>query len=209
MKADAYGHGAGPVAARLAREGADRFAVANVEEGVALRRAGIGGEILVLSRAEPEELPRISAYGLTPALYDAGAGRGLRRGRRDPERAARRAPRARHRHGPRRHPSRGARPGDRNPPTVAPRLALAGTFANLSSADDPASPETARQVGRPRRGRRAPARSRPRAGPRARRQLRRDPRRAAGLARRRAARASLSTAFRRPTRSRATPSARR
>ena len=39
--------------ARLAREGADRFAVANAEEGVALRRAGVAGEVLVLSRAEP------------------------------------------------------------------------------------------------------------------------------------------------------------
>ena len=71
VKADAYGHGAVPVAARLAREGAERFAVANSEEGVALRRGGVAGEILVLSRAEPEDVPRLAAYGLTPALYDA------------------------------------------------------------------------------------------------------------------------------------------
>jgi alanine racemase len=31
VKADAYGHGAVPVAVRLSREGADRFAVANPE----------------------------------------------------------------------------------------------------------------------------------------------------------------------------------
>ena len=30
---------------------------------------------------------------------------------------------------------------------ASPQLALAGTFANLSSADDPSSPETARQIG--------------------------------------------------------------
>src|SRR5580765_6135087 len=58
VKADAYGHGAAAVARRLADEGADRFAVANTEEGVALRRAGIGGEILLLSHAEPSDLSR-------------------------------------------------------------------------------------------------------------------------------------------------------
>jgi alanine racemase len=48
VKADAYGHGAPAVAGRLAREGADRFAVAHTGEGVALRRAAVAGEILVL-----------------------------------------------------------------------------------------------------------------------------------------------------------------
>ncbi|MDQ2979910.1 MAG: alanine racemase, partial [Acidobacteriota bacterium] len=37
VKADAYGHGALPVARRLAREGARRFAVALQEEGEELR----------------------------------------------------------------------------------------------------------------------------------------------------------------------------
>ncbi len=53
VKADAYGHGAAAVARRLEREGADRFAVANADEGVALRRAGVAGEVLLLSCAEP------------------------------------------------------------------------------------------------------------------------------------------------------------
>src|SRR6186713_1277867 len=70
VKADAYGHGAPEVARRLAAEGVRRFAVAHSGEGIALRRAGIGGEILVLSRAEPYELPELRAYGLTPSLYD-------------------------------------------------------------------------------------------------------------------------------------------
>jgi alanine racemase len=51
VKADAYGHGAAAVARRLEREGADRFAVANTDEGVALRRAGISGDVLLLSCA--------------------------------------------------------------------------------------------------------------------------------------------------------------
>ncbi|MBC7930214.1 MAG: alanine racemase, partial [Rubrivivax sp.] len=41
VKADAYGHGAAACARRLAREGADWFAVALPEEGLELRRAGV------------------------------------------------------------------------------------------------------------------------------------------------------------------------
>ena len=145
VKADAYGHGAGPVAARLALEGADRFAVANVEEGAALRRAGVAGEVLVLSRAEPEELPRLSAYGLTPALYDTSQAEAMAAA------AGRRAEPLRvHLEIDAGMGRAGIRPEEidrvigvlRN----ARGLALAGTFANLSRADDPASPETARQI---------------------------------------------------------------
>jgi len=147
VKADAYGHGAGPVAARLARAGADRFAVANPEEGTALRRGGIAGEILVLSRVDPEDVPRLAAYGLTPTLYDAAQAEGIAAAAKGASvplpvhleldtgmgRAGFRAEEldfvvALFRH--------------------APGLRLAGTFANLSRADDPSSPETARQVER-------------------------------------------------------------
>ena len=69
LKADAYGHGALPVARRLAREGADRFAVAMAEEGVALRRGGIAGEILVLFTGDASEIPLHRSYGLVPALH--------------------------------------------------------------------------------------------------------------------------------------------
>jgi len=83
VKADAYGHGAAAVARRLAAEGADRFAVAQADEGVALRRAGIAGEVLVLSYAEAADLPRLRAYGLTPALYDLGQAAALAEAARD------------------------------------------------------------------------------------------------------------------------------
>ncbi len=145
VKADAYGHGAGPVATRLAREGADRFAVANVEEGVALRRVGIGGEILVLSRAEPEELPRISSYGLTPALYDAGQAEAFAEAA-----GGRTGPLAVHLEIDAGMGRAGIRPGelDRVIALISrfPRLSLSGTFTNLSGADEPESPQTARQV---------------------------------------------------------------
>ena len=41
IKADAYGHGAIPVAKRLAREGCAMFAVARLEEAMELRESGI------------------------------------------------------------------------------------------------------------------------------------------------------------------------
>ncbi len=145
VKADAYGHGAAAVARRLEREGADRFAVANTDEGVALRRAGVDGEVLLLSCAEPEDLPRQHAYGLTPTLYDvaqaeavvSAAGRlsGALRVHLELDTGMGRA---------------GVRPEELDPILDlfrrSRRAQIAGTFASLSSADDPASPATARQV---------------------------------------------------------------
>jgi len=53
VKADAYGHGAVEVARRLEEEGAEAFAVVTVDEGVELRAAGVGGDILVMAGIEP------------------------------------------------------------------------------------------------------------------------------------------------------------
>jgi len=54
VKADAYGHGAVPVAKTVLDAGADWLGVAFVEEGLALRRAGIGAPILVLGTTREE-----------------------------------------------------------------------------------------------------------------------------------------------------------
>ena len=48
VKADAYGHGAVQTARCLQRGGVRAFAVACLSEGIALRRAGIQGTILIL-----------------------------------------------------------------------------------------------------------------------------------------------------------------
>ncbi len=48
VKADAYGHGAGPVSRALEAAGADGFCVAAFDEAAALRDAGVRGPILVL-----------------------------------------------------------------------------------------------------------------------------------------------------------------
>src|SRR5690606_27075629 len=64
VKADAYGHGAVPVARVLLAEGVRRFAVANVPEGVELREAGIAVPVLVLGAPLPEYLPACARYDL-------------------------------------------------------------------------------------------------------------------------------------------------
>jgi alanine racemase len=53
VKADAYGHGAIPVARALEAAGADGFCVATYDEAVALRGGGIRGPILVLFPIPP------------------------------------------------------------------------------------------------------------------------------------------------------------
>ena len=63
VKADAYGHGAVHVARRLAEEGAPIFAVAVVEEGLELRRAGITQPILVMGWIGKDQLPPSSRAG--------------------------------------------------------------------------------------------------------------------------------------------------
>lgn len=69
MKADAYGHGAIPVARRLEKEGVTSFGVAMVEEGLELRRAGIQGGIVVLGVFSQGQIPAIVEGDLTPTVY--------------------------------------------------------------------------------------------------------------------------------------------
>lgn len=72
VKADAYGHGAAPVARRLVRAGCDAFAVVLVEEAAALRRAGIDQPLLVLGGVRnPAEARAALALAATPVLQTA------------------------------------------------------------------------------------------------------------------------------------------
>ena len=77
VKADAYGHGAAPVARRLEREGVKAFAVACLDEGIALRRAGTGGLILVLGYTPPEQAGLLRRWGLTQTVAGEAHGRAL------------------------------------------------------------------------------------------------------------------------------------
>ncbi len=69
IKADAYGHGMIPVAQTLEREGVEYFAVALVEEGMALRSAGITAGILVLGATMKEAVAEAVANNLTQTVF--------------------------------------------------------------------------------------------------------------------------------------------
>jgi alanine racemase len=56
VKADGYGHGAVPAARAALRGGASWLAVAAAEEAIELRRAGIGGRLLVMGALSDAEL---------------------------------------------------------------------------------------------------------------------------------------------------------
>jgi alanine racemase len=73
VKADAYGHGAAQVAAALAGQpGVAGFAVSLVEEGIALRQAGITLPVLVMGPALGGGHAELLAHDLTPLVSDPG-----------------------------------------------------------------------------------------------------------------------------------------
>lgn len=65
VKTNAYGHGAFPVAVRLNKIGVRSFAVATADEGIALRRYGIRGEILILGYTDAARAGELKKYDLT------------------------------------------------------------------------------------------------------------------------------------------------
>lgn len=68
VKANGYGHGSVEVARAALGAGAEGLCVALVDEGVVLRRAGIGAPILILSEQPHDQAPYIVGYGLTPTV---------------------------------------------------------------------------------------------------------------------------------------------
>ncbi len=68
VKANAYGHGMIEVSKSLEESGVDYFGVAILEEGIALRKAGIKKPILIFGAGRPEEAPEILKYDLTQTL---------------------------------------------------------------------------------------------------------------------------------------------
>jgi alanine racemase len=68
VKANGYGHGAVPVALTALQAGAEWLAVSRVEEGVALRQAGIMARILVLGYCLPGQAGTVVSHQLTPAV---------------------------------------------------------------------------------------------------------------------------------------------
>jgi len=69
VKASGYGHGAVQAAEAALAGGATWLGVALVEEGEALRRAGITAPVLVLSEPRASAMATVVAAGLRPTLY--------------------------------------------------------------------------------------------------------------------------------------------
>ena len=68
VKADGYGHGALDAAHAALKGGADRLGVATVNEGVALREAGITVPIHLLAEPPAEAAEPVIEYALTPTV---------------------------------------------------------------------------------------------------------------------------------------------
>lgn len=68
VKADAYGHGAVPVAKTLEAAGADYLAVACLDEALELRRAGIKMPLLILGPTPPEYAEVLADHRITQAV---------------------------------------------------------------------------------------------------------------------------------------------
>ena len=77
VKANAYGHGARPVAKTLEAAGATRLAVADIEEGVDLRQSGIQAPILVFGALSVSEVDGVFDHDLTPTISSPAAGAAL------------------------------------------------------------------------------------------------------------------------------------
>lgn len=150
VKANAYGHGAVPVAKALAKAGADWFGVTCVAEGAELRASGIRRPILVLSGFWPGEERRLIEHRLTPAITRIDQLRHL-------ERAVASAVRSRRVRGPyavhlkidtgmnRLGVSSAEMHSVAQALADSPHLRLDGTFTHFSSAEDFTSGQTARQ----------------------------------------------------------------
>lgn len=89
VKANGYGLGAIPLSRVALQNGADLLAVATVDEGAQLRRAGINGDILLMGPMGPAEKDLAVGMNMTVVMNDIPFARGLARtvrenGRRDP-----------------------------------------------------------------------------------------------------------------------------
>ncbi len=71
VKADAYGHGALPVAWTALDAGCEILGVGDSNEAIQLREAGIPGPILILGAIVEEEIPKVVHYDVSVTVHSA------------------------------------------------------------------------------------------------------------------------------------------
>src|ERR1700739_2473689 len=69
VKGNGYGHGGPQVAKALERAGSDWFGVTCTEEGIAVRKAGVRGPVLILTSFVGGEEKRLLEHDLTPVIH--------------------------------------------------------------------------------------------------------------------------------------------
>jgi alanine racemase len=147
VKANAYGHGLVPVARQLEASGVDQLGVAFVEEGIALRRAGLRVPILVMGGVYGRQLGEFLAHDLAITVSSIDK---LRLA----EAAAESIGRTARVHlkidtGMNRIGVQSDRAADFLEAAFAsPHCAIDGVYSHLACADDPAHPMTAQQAAR-------------------------------------------------------------
>jgi alanine racemase len=147
VKADAYGHGAVPVAAAALTGGATSLAVALVEEGVVLREAGFEVPIRILSEPAVEAMEEVVVRDLIPTVYTAAGLGAVRRAALAASRVVKvevKVDTGMHRVGA--EPAEARRLVEQV--VSAPELSYAGLWTHLAVADEPADPFTGEQLAR-------------------------------------------------------------
>lgn len=79
VKANAYGHGAVPIARECQKMGIGAFCVAALAEGIELRQHGIAGDILILGWTDPQQAALLHQYRLTQTVVTLAYARELNR----------------------------------------------------------------------------------------------------------------------------------
>lgn len=68
VKANAYGHGAAYCSTLLEKNGVKIFAVATLDEGIELRKAGIRSDILIFGYTAPEDADKVQHFNLIQTI---------------------------------------------------------------------------------------------------------------------------------------------
>lgn len=144
VKANAYGHGAVPVARACLEAGAGHLAVSSVEEAEELRRAGIAAPVLLFSEPPVDAVDAMLRVEAVPPLYStafarAVAAAGVARGRDVPVHLCFDT-------GMGRVGVERARWGRFLDELPGEGLDVVGTWSHLARADEPAEPTTDEQL---------------------------------------------------------------